>query len=186
MTQVQDTTQLQIRQTLGSTLGIANIHAVPRLTKISVNVGMGDLKGNEALQKSVSENLSLITGQKPVVTRAKKAIAGFKLREKDVIGMRVTLRGKRMNDFLERMITYVFPRIRDFQGLPPSGFDKQGNYSFGLKEHTVFPEVPFTSNERAHGLQITIGTTAKTPDQAVALLQTFGFPFTKQDTPDKR
>lgn len=166
-------------QDLGKQLNIANFFAVPRLKKITINVGMGDLKGNESLQKSVAENLNLITGQKAVPTRAKKAIAGFKLREGDLIGFRVTLRGKRMYDFLDRLITYVLPRLRDFQGLPTDGLDRHGNYSFGLREHTVFPEVPFTSNDRAHGLEITIVTSAKDNAGAQALLQALGFPFVK-------
>lgn len=179
MAQVQTPNITDVRTQLGKDLGITNFFAVPTITKISVNVGMGDLKGNEALQKSVVENLQLITGQKPIATRAKKAIAGFKLRENDLIGYRVTLRGKRMNDFLNRLITYVFPRLRDFQGMSDKGFDKQGNYTFGLREHTVFPEVPFTSQDRAHGIEVTIVTSAKDKDQAKALMQALGFPFVK-------
>ncbi len=177
---VKDLSPQQRYQEIGKSLEIKNPHAIPMLEKIAVNIGMGELQGNDQLQKSVAENLSLITGQKPVLTRAKKAIAGFKLRQRDAIGYRVTLRNKRMYDFLNRMITYVFPRIRDFQGLPMNGFDGHGNYSFGLREHTVFPEVPFTANDRAHGIQITIVTSAKTDEQAKALLTAFGFPFAKK------
>jgi large subunit ribosomal protein L5 len=172
-------TRTEVHTGVSNALGIKNPHAVPQLVKICVNVGMGELHGNDVLQKAVAENLSLITGQKPLLTRAKKAIAGFKLRQKDAIGYRVTLRSKRMYDFLDRTITYVFPRIRDFQGLPLHGFDTHGNYSFGLREHTVFPEVPFHSNDKAHGLQITIVTSATNDEQAKVVLEQIGFPFEK-------
>lgn len=169
----------QIKPNLSKELGIKNVNALPRLEKIAVNVGLGTLKGNDALQKHVEEMLSLITGQKPVRTRAKRAIAGFKLRENDVIGYRLTLRGERMYDFLDRMITHVFPRLRDFQGLPNTGFDKNGNYSFGLREQSVFPEVPYQSADRAFGMQITLVTSATDAKGANTLLDQLGFPFAK-------
>jgi large subunit ribosomal protein L5 len=179
MAQAKELIPTPIYTKVQEALGVKNVHATPHFVKIKVNVGMGELKGNEPLQKAVQESISLITGQKPVVTRAKKAIAGFKLRQKDVIGYTVTLRSKRMYDFLNRLITYVFPRIRDFQGFPLKGFDKNGNYSFGLRENTVFPEIPFTAADKAHGLQITIVTSAKTDEEARVLLEHFGFPFEK-------
>ncbi len=172
--------QTEIRPQLLSQLGISNLHAAPALKKIVVNVGLGDLKGNEPLQKSVIEGLQTITGQKPVVTRAKRAIAGFKIRENDMMGYYLTLRGQRMYDFLDRLITYVFPRLRDFQGLPSKGFDKQGNYTFGLREHTVFPEIPFQSSAQNWSMQISLVTSAQTKTDAQALLTQLGFPFEKK------
>lgn len=169
-----------IISTLQKDLQIGNALAVPKLQKIVLNVGSGELKGNESLQKTVAESLSLITGQKPVLTKAKKAIAGFKLRQGDTVGYRVTLRGNRMYEFLDRVISYVLPRLRDFQGVHRAGLDGHGNFSFGLREQTVFPEIPFQSNDRLWGMQITVVTTAKSDDQARALLTQFGFPFTKE------
>lgn len=169
----------QNQSNISTTLGLTNVMQLPKLKKISVNIGMGELKGNDALQKQVSEILGTITGQKPVQTRAKRAIAGFKLRENDVIGYRVTLRGERMFDFLARLIIYVFPRLRDFQGIPSSGFDGHGNFSFGLREQTVFPEVPYQGSDKAWGLQITLVTSATDDAGARALLEALGFPFSK-------
>ncbi len=161
-------------------LGVKNIHQTPTLKKISVNVGLGELKGNEPLQKAVMEALALITGQKPVKTVAKQAIAGFKLREGDLVGYRVTLRGNRMHDFYDRLVTYVFPRIRDFQGFSTHGFDKQGNYSFGLKDQMVFPELPYQNNASSWGMQITIVTSSNNKEGSRALLESLGFPFSKK------
>ena len=171
--------QTEIRTKLGTALGITNVNAVPKLTKISVNIGWGDLKGNEPLQKIVAENLGLITGQKAIQTRAKKSIAGFKVREGDLSGYKITLRGERMYDFLSRLITYVFPRLRDFQGMALTGFDGHGNYSFGLREQSVFPEIPYENTARSGGLQITIATTASDTEGAKQLLAHLGFPFAK-------
>jgi len=168
-----------IETQLISDLKLKNRHQVPRLKKIAVNVGLGDLKGNEALQKSVVEGLALITGQKPVKTVAARAIAGFKLRQNDIVGYKVTLRGQRMVDFFDRLVTYVLPRIRDFQGLSMTGFDEQSNYSLGLKDQQVFPELPYSSNASNWGLQITIVTTSTNKDQNVALLKSLGFPFSR-------
>lgn len=171
-----------IQSQLAADLGVKNMHAVPRLQKIAINIGMGELKGNEPLQKNVAETLALITGQKPVATRAKRAIAGFKLRENDLVGYRVTLRGERMYDFLDRLITYVFPRLRDFHGLPTTGFDRHGSYSFGLREQTVFPEVPYQTADKTWGLQITLVTSAHNDEGAKKLLEQLGFPFAKTGT----
>ncbi len=180
MTTLHQKFQTEIRPQLATRLGIGNIHAAPKLQKIVVNIGLGALKGNEPLQKNVIAGLSTITGQKPISTHAKKAIAGFKIREKDLMGYYVTLRGQRMYDFLDRLITYVFPRLRDFQGMSLGGFDKSGNYTFGLREQTVFPEIPFQGSEGTWGLQITLVTTGKTKENAKALLEDLGFPFAKK------
>lgn len=171
----------QIQPKLEQELGISNRLALPKLTKVVINVGLGDLRGNEPLQKNVTEGLGLITGQKPVPTRAKRAIAGFKIRQNDLIGYTVTLRGKRMYDFLDRLITYVFPRLRDFQGIAVTGFDKHGNFSFGLKEQTVFPEIPYETSDKNWGMQITIVTTAHDNAGAKLLLQELGFPLVKEE-----
>lgn len=173
----------EVKSALQDSLGVANVHQVPRLHKIAVNVGIGDIKGNEPLQKSIEETLSLITGQKPVKTKAKRAIAGFKLRAGDVIGYQVTLRGPRMYQFLDRLITYVFPRIRDFQGFPTKGFDGRGSYSFGLKEQAVFPELPYHANDKSWGLQVTVVTSAADQHGTSELLTKLGFPFAKAPAP---
>jgi large subunit ribosomal protein L5 len=179
MTHLGEHYKTVIQPNLKEQLKQENVHALPRLVKISINVGWGDLKGNEPLQKSVAEGLSLITGQKPVLTRAKRAIAGFKIRQNDVLGYKVTLRGQRMYDFLERVITYVLPRLRDFQGVPTTGFDHNGNFSFGLREQTVFPEIPFQGNEKTWGMQVTLVTSSNNKDEARLLLEQLGFPFAK-------
>lgn len=175
----------EIQANLQTKLGVASVYQTPKLLKVSVNIGMGELKGNEPLQKAVEEGLSLITGQKPIKTRAKKAIAGFKLRENDIIGYRVTLRQNAAYDFLDRLITYVFPRIRDFQGFPLKGFDGRGNYSFGLKDQLVFPELPFTNNAATWGLQVTVVTSAVDKAGTKELLTDLGFPFSKEEVKGK-
>lgn len=181
MTSLKQRYMTEIKPKVGESLGIKNVHAIPRLEKIAVNVGLGELKGNESLQKGMIENLGLITGQQPIPTKAKVSIAAFKLREGDLSGYKVTLRNQRMYDFLDRLITYVFPRLRDFQGMPLKGFDGHGNYSFGLKEQSVFPEVPYDQGAKSGGMQITIATSAKDTAGALALLQSLGFPFEKKE-----
>lgn len=175
----------QLQSQLATELGISNALASPKLQKITVNMGWGDLKGNDQLQKTVIENLSLITGQKPIPTRAKKSIAGFKLREGDSVGYKITLRGDRMYDFLNRLITYVFPRLRDFQGFSLKGFDHHGNYSFGFRDLSVFPELPFETASRSGGIQVTVTTSATNDESAQALLAALGFPFTKKPEGNK-
>jgi large subunit ribosomal protein L5 len=181
MTTLKQRYNSEIKTKVGESLGITNVNAIPRLVKISINVGLGELKGNEPLQKNMIENLGLITGQQPVPTKAKVSIAGFKLREGDLSGYKVTLRDQRMFDFLDRLITYVFPRLRDFQGMSLKGFDGHGNYSFGLREQSVFPEVPYDQGAKSGGLQVTIATTAQNDESARALLQALGFPFEKKE-----
>lgn len=174
-----------IQSKIANELGISNALATPRLQKVTINMGWGELKGNDQLQKAVVENLMLVTGQKPVATRSKKSIAGFKLRQGDVVGYKITLRGERMYDFLNRLITYVFPRLRDFQGFSTKGFDRHGNYSFGFRDLTVFPEVPFESAGRTGSMQVTVTTSAKNDAGAEALLRGLGFPFTKEQEGNK-
>ena len=155
-----------------------NNHQVPKLVKIQLNRGLGvDGQNNKTLQKSVEE-IRLITGQQPILTKAKKSIAGFKVREEMILGITVTLRDKKMYAFLEKLIHLVLPRIRDFRGLSLKGFDRNGNYNFGLKEQLVFPEINYENVDQIKGLNISIVTTAQTKNEGIALLKEFGFPLT--------
>lgn len=156
-----------------------NNMATPRVEKVVVNIGLGEAKENPKLIDVVLKDLKTITGQKPLVTKAKKAIAGFKIRAGQNIGLKVTLRDERMYDFLERVSKIALPRIRDFRGLKNKGFDGNGGYSFGIKEHIVFPEIKYDKVEKVTGMQITIKTNAKTNDEAKELLTLLGFPFEK-------
>ncbi|NEO70775.1 50S ribosomal protein L5 [Moorena sp. SIO3H5] len=157
--------------------GYKNIHQVPKLVKVSLNRGLGEASQNaKALESSVSE-IAIITGQKPVVTRAKQAIAGFKIRAGMPVGVTVTLRSERMYSFLERLINLALPRIRDFRGLSPRSFDGRGNYTLGVREQLIFPEVDYDSIDQIRGMDITIVTTAKTDEEGRALLKEMGMPF---------
>lgn len=154
-----------------------NIMQVPRLEKIVLNVGLGEAVQNIKLLDAVQKELAMITGQKAVVTKAKKSIAAFKLRKGTPIGCKVTLRGNRMYEFLDRLISIALPRIRDFKGVSGKSFDGRGNYSLGLKEQFIFPEIDYDKVEMVHGLDITICTNAKTDQESKALLRHFGMPF---------
>ena len=154
-----------------------NIHQVPKVAKVVINRGLGEASQNaKALESSLAE-LSIITGQKPVVTRAKKAIAGFKIREGMPVGVMVTLRGERMYAFLSRLINLALPRIRDFRGVSPKSFDGRGNYSLGVREQLIFPEIDYDSIDQIRGLDISIVTTANTDEEGRALLKEMGMPF---------
>lgn len=153
---------------------------VPRLEKIVLNVGMGKATENIKLLETAADELAQITGQRPVITRAKKAISNFKLRENNPIGAQVTLRGSRMYEFLDRLINLALPRIKDFRGILPQAFDGRGNYNLGLKEHIIFPEINFEKIMGVHGLNVTLVTTAKTNPEAEELLRLFGAPFAKR------
>ncbi len=156
-----------------------NIHQVPKLEKIIINRGLGEASQNaKALESSLKE-LSTITGQKPVVTRAKKAIAGFKIREGMPVGVMVTLRGDKMYSFLDRLINLALPRIRDFRGISPKSFDGRGNYSLGVREQLIFPEIEYDSIDQIRGMDIAIVTTANTDEEGRALLKEMGMPFRK-------
>ena len=157
--------------------GYTNPFQVPRLEKVVINMGVGEGRENAKIMDFATADLQLISGQRPVVTRAKKSIANFKLREGVPIGAKVTLRGARMYEFLDRLINVALPRVRDFRGLNPKSFDGRGNYSLGLKEHIIFPEIDFDKVSEARGMDITVCTTAKTDDEARALLTAFNFPF---------
>lgn len=154
-----------------------NVHEIPRVAKIAVNRGLGEASQNaKALERS-QEELAVITGQRPVVTRAKKAIAGFKIRQGMPVGVMVTLRGERMYAFLDRLVNLALPRIRDFRGVSPKSFDGRGNYTLGLREQLIFPEVDYDSIDQIRGMDISIITTAKTDEEGRALLKVLGMPF---------
>ena len=169
----------QIAAELKTQLGIENVMQIPKLDKIVINMGMGRAAGQPSLMDKAIEDLTVISGQKPVVTKAKKSIANFKLREGQAIGAKVTLRGDRMWEFLDRLVSVAIPRIRDFRGLPAHSWDGQGNYTFGLNEQTMFAEIDPDTVDHPRGMDITIVTTADSDDGGYALLDAFGFPFKK-------
>jgi large subunit ribosomal protein L5 len=166
-----------VKAQLKESLGLSNPMEVPRLTKIVLNCGVGRATQQASLLEGAVADLRLITGQKPLVTKAKKSIAGFKLREGNAIGVKVTLRGDRMWEFFDRLITLTIPRIRDFRGLDPDGFDGSGNYNFGVTEQLIFPEIDYDKVDTVRGMNITIVTTARTNAEGKALLDAFNFPF---------
>src|SRR5438067_6415042 len=165
---------------LASELGYANPMQVPRLEKIVVNMGVGDAIRDNKLLDAALADLSIITGQKPAVTRARKSIAGFKLREGMPIGAKVTLRGARMWEFLDRLISTALPRIRDFRGLNPDAFDGHGNYALGITEQLIFPEIDYDRVVKVRGMDVIFATTARTDEEGLALLRALGFPFAGQ------
>ena len=169
-----------LRDKLKGDLELGNIMQVPRLEKVVINMGVGAATGQGSLLEGAVRDLATITGQKPIVTRAKKSIAGFKLREGNAIGAKVTLRGDRMWEFMDRLISIAIPRIRDFRGLNPRSFDGNGNYTFGLTEQLVFPEIDYDNIDQPRGMDITIVTTASTDAQGRALLLAMGFPFKRE------
>jgi large subunit ribosomal protein L5 len=179
MNTLQEKYKKEIAKQLQTELGVKNIHAVPMLSKIVINMGVKDAIADKKNIEKAAETLSLITGQKPKVTKAKKSISAFKLRAGEEIGLVVTLRGKRMFDFYQKLVTIVFPRLRDFHGVKTESFDGRGNYTFGFAESTVFPEIDASRMDKAQGLAISIATTAKNNEQGIALLKALGMPFKK-------
>jgi large subunit ribosomal protein L5 len=171
----------QVRAELKDSLGLGNIMQVPRLSKIVINMGVGRATQQKSLIEGAMRDLEIIAGQKPVVTRAKKSIASFKLREGQEIGAKVTLRGDRAWEFLDRLLAMAIPRIRDFRGLSPRSFDGHGNYTFGVTEQLIFPEIDYDRIDTTRGMDITIATTARTDDEGRALLAAFGFPFRQEN-----
>ncbi len=167
----------EIRGGLKESLGKGNIMQVPKLEKIVVNMGVGEAVSRGSLLEGAVSDLRTITGQQPQITRAKKSIAGFKLREGNAIGAKVTLRGNRMYEFLDRLISLAIPRIRDFRGLPTKSFDGNGNYTFGVNEQLIFPEIDYDKIDSTRGMDITFVTSATTDAEGRALLDAFGFPF---------
>ena len=158
-------------------LNYKNIMQVPKLQKIVINMGLGDAKDNKNGLKQAVEEMAAITGQKPVITKSKKAISNFKIREKDPVGVSITLRKRNMYEFLERFISIVSPRIRDFRGFSPKGFDGSGNYNFGINEQVIFPEINYDKVNSIRGMNLTFVTSAKDDKSALKLIKSFGFPF---------
>ena len=167
----------EIRAKLKEELGLGNVMEIPRITKITINMGVGAASADKKLLDGALSDMQAIAGQKPVLTLARKSIAGFKIRDGWPIGCKVTLRGERMYEFLDRLISIAIPRIRDFRGLSAKSFDGRGNYSMGLKEQIMFPEIDYDKVDRIRGMDITITTTARTDDEGRALMRGFGFPF---------
>jgi large subunit ribosomal protein L5 len=176
---LQQRYQKEIAPALFKELNLENVMQTPRITKVVVNIGVGEALDNaKALEAAVGDMVK-ITGQKPVITKARKSIANFKLREGRQIGVKVTLRGERMWSFLDRLLNVALPRVRDFRGISPDSFDGRGNYTLGLREQLVFPEIEYDKIDKLRGLEITVVTTAQTDDQARTLLQMLGMPFRK-------
>jgi large subunit ribosomal protein L5 len=179
MVRLQQYYREQVVSRLQRDLGIGNSMEVPRITKITVNMGVGEAVADKKVMDAAVADLAKITGQKPLVTKSRKAIASFKIRAGLAIGCKVTLRGARMYEFLDRLINIAMPRIRDFRGVSPRSFDGRGNYSLGVKEQIIFPEIQYDQVDQIRGMDITITTTAKDNRQGRALLEAFNFPFRK-------
>ena len=169
--------QDEIAPKLKEELGLGNIMEVPKITKITLNMGVGEASADRKAMDGALADMTAISGQKPLVTNARKSVAGFKIREGWPIGCKVTMRNQRMYEFLERLVSVAIPRIRDFRGLNPKSFDGRGNFSMGLREQIVFPEIDFDKVDKLRGMDITITTSAKTDDEARALLRAFNFPL---------
>jgi large subunit ribosomal protein L5 len=177
MSNLKDVYNNEIRAKLKEELGLDNVMEVPRITKITLNMGVGEALGDKKILEHAVSNLEQISGQKVVVTKARKSIAGFKVREGWPIGCKVTLRKERMYEFLERLVSIAIPRIRDFRGISPKSFDGRGNFAMGVSEQIIFPEIDYDKIDTLRGLDITITTTARTNDEGRALLKAFNFPF---------
>jgi large subunit ribosomal protein L5 len=160
--------------------GYKNVMAVPKLVKINVNMGLGEAISNAKVLDTATDELSTITGQRPIVTKARRSIAAFKLRQGMPIGVTVTLRGDRMYEFFDRLVNIALPRVRDFRGVSPKSFDGRGNYTLGLRDQLIFPEIDYSKADKTRGMNVTIVTTAKTDDEAYELLKTLGMPFAKK------
>lgn len=178
--QIVKTYREQIVPSMMQEFKYKNVMQVPRISKIVLNIGLGEAKDNARSLEGALRDLTTIAGQKPVITRARKAIAGFKIREGMPVGVSVTLRGERMNYFLERLLSTALPRIRDFRGVPKSSFDGRGNYSMGIREQVIFPEIDYNTIDKIRGFQVTITTSANTDAEAARLLELLGMPFVRQ------
>ena len=179
MSRLKETYQNEIVDAMIKKFGYKNIMEVPKLDKIVVNMGVGEAKENEKLLEAAAKDMATITGQKPVITKAKKSIANFKIREGMPIGCKVTLRGEKMYEFADRLINLALPRVRDFRGVNPNGFDGRGNYSMGIKEQLIFPEIEYDKVDKVRGMDICFVTTANTDEEARYLLTLFNMPFSK-------
>jgi len=177
MARLRETYKADIKSALQKELGIKNVMAVPSISKIVVNMGVGEAAQNSKLLEGAVVDMTAITGQKPVVTKARKSVANFKLREGMGIGCRVTLRGVQMWEFMDRLVNIALPRIRDFKGISPKSFDGHGNYTLGIKEQIIFPEIEYDKVDKIRGMDITICTTARTNEEGLALLKHFHMPF---------
>jgi large subunit ribosomal protein L5 len=177
MARLQQHYREKIVPDLKASLGLTNPMEVPRITKITVNMGVGEAVADKKIMDNAVGDLTKITGQKPIVTKARKSVASFKVRDGQQVGCKVTLRGARMYEFLDRLINIAIPRIRDFRGLPTRSFDAQGNYSLGVREQIIFPEIAYDAIDQVRGMDITITTTAKDAKHGRALLEAFNFPF---------
>ncbi|MGD9800301.1 MAG: 50S ribosomal protein L5 [Parvularculaceae bacterium] len=169
----------KVRPSLREQFGYKNVMMTPKIEKVVINMGVGDAVNDRKAVELAAADLAMIAGQKPVITKAKKSIASFKLRDGMAVGCKVTLRKDRMYEFLDRLVTVALPRVRDFRGLSPKSFDGRGNYALGLKEHIVFPEINYDQVEKVRGMDIIVCTSARTDDEARALLSEFNFPFRK-------
>jgi len=175
-----ETYKKEVAPALVKSLGLENVMQIPRITKVVVNIGVGEALDNAKTLEAAVGDLTKITGQKPVITKARKSIANFKLREGRAIGVKVTLRGERMWSFLDRLMKVALPRVRDFRGVSPDSFDGRGNYTLGLREQLVFPEIEYDKIDKLRGLEVSIVTTARNDDEARQLLQMLGMPFRKE------
>lgn len=179
MARLKEVYRSEVVPALIKEFGYKNVMEVPRITKITLNMGVGEAVGDKKQLENAVADLEKISGQKPVVTKARKSVAGFKVREGFPIGCKVTLRGERMWEFLERLVDIAIPRVRDFRGLNPRSFDGRGNYSMGVREQIIFPEIDYDKIDKIRGMDITITTTARTNEEGAALLRAFSFPFRK-------
>ena len=177
MSNLREKYNSELKGVLQEKLGIKNVMAVPRLTKVVINMGVGEAANDKKHLESAVQNLTAIAGQKPVITKARKSVAGFKLREGSNVGVKVTLRKARMYEFLDRLVNIALPRIKDFKGLSSKGFDKFGNYTFGVKEHIIFPEVNFDKVDKIRGLDISISISSPSKQASIELLKSFNFPL---------
>lgn len=180
MSRLRDKYNKDVKPALQKELGVSNVHQIPRIEKVVINTGVGRATSDSKYLEAATKTLGIIAGQAPVHTVAKNSIAGFKLRDGNKIGAMVTLRDERMYEFLDRLVAVVLPRVRDFRGISDKAFDREGNYSLGITEHAVFPEISFEDAATTHGLQINIVTSAKSKEESKKLLELMGFPFRRQ------
>ena len=179
MSRYKDLYNDKIKDAMKSKFGYKNVMEIPKLDKIVLNMGVGEAKENAKLLEAACKDLETITGQKPIVTRAKNSVANFKIREGMAIGAKVTLRGEKMYEFLDRLVNLALPRVRDFRGVNPNAFDGRGNYALGIKEQIIFPEIEYDKVDKIRGMDVIFVTTAKTDEEARELLTQFGMPFAK-------
>ena len=180
MSRLQEKYQNELAGEIQKKLGLSNLMEVPRITKITLNMGVGEAVADKKIMENARADMEKISGQRPVTTIARKSVAGFKIRDGMPIGCKVTLRRERMYEFLDRLVNIAIPRIRDFRGLNPRSFDKQGNYSMGVQDQIIFPEINYDEIDALRGMDIIITTTARTPAEGKALLEAFNFPFKKK------